>query len=132
MTAQELKKLIKESIREEIKDILKEAVEIASRPSLQQEHVRIPSPTSIVDTKPLDPITRILRETKAGMSREDYKQVMSLENKNTLSPTPAKPMLQTGTRPEDIGSVDLSTIPGIGKAAQILKEAEKKDKERHL
>lgn len=126
MTTQELKKIIKESIREELKDLLVEAVEIASRTPLQTENVvQKPAPRKPIEPSipSLDPISRILEETRRGMTREDFKQVIG---EGTVPSS-----FQTGTTPEEIKNVDLSMIPGIGKAAKILKEAEKKDKERN-
>lgn len=131
MTPTELRKLIREetkrAVEEAIKDILVEAVVIASTPTLEEIKKPVKTEKPSKPQPPLDPIARLLEETRQGMSRKEYQEIIS-GNEPLFSET-SKP-LPTGTRPEDIGSVDLSMIPGIGKAALILKEAQKKDKER--
>lgn len=128
MTTTELRKLIREetkrAVEEAIKDILIEAVTVASTPITEVRK----EPVKPVEVQPpLDTIAKILEETRRGMSRKEYQEIVS-SNISTVSETPTS--LPTGIRPEDIGSVNLSMIPGIGKAALILKEAQKKDKER--
>lgn len=84
MTREELVKIIEEAveskvrktIREEFRDILVEAVEIASRPDIKPEK-RI---KRTMDTQPRvssNPIDSLLQETYASMTGEDYRRVFS-------------------------------------------------------
>lgn len=84
MTREELVKIIEEAveskvrkaIREEFRDILVEAVEIASRPDIEPEK-RI---KRTMDTQPRvssNPIDSLLQETYASMTGEDYRRVFS-------------------------------------------------------
>ena len=84
MTREELVKIIEEAveskvrktIREEFRDILVEAVEIASRPDIKPEK-RI---KRTMDTQPgvsSNPIDSLLQETYASMTGEDYRRVFS-------------------------------------------------------
>lgn len=84
MTREELVKIIEEAveskvrktIREEFRDILVEAVEIASRPDIKPEK----KVKRVMDTHPevpSNPIDSLLQETYASMTGEDYRRVFS-------------------------------------------------------
>lgn len=128
MNTTQLKQIIKEAVREELKDLLVEAVKIASQPEEKitpvVREVKKPAPAP----KPvLDPITSILEETKAGITAEDYKNIFG-------TGAPDINFTQTNlsaTRPEDVGSVDLSLIPGLERMQTILEGAKEKDRIRH-
>ena len=80
-----LRKLIREEVRaamqEELKEILQEAIDIASTPQkapvVYQEHAKKPVHFKHVEPIPgVDPIiSKLIQETKAGMSRDDYRTV---------------------------------------------------------
>ena len=119
MTREELVKIIEEAveskvrkaIREEFRDILVEAVEIASRPDIKPEK-RI---KRTMDTQPgvsSNPIDSLLQETYASMTGEDYRRVFSEPSAEG----------NQGVDPE---------LPDFALRAASIYEASKKVKNRH-
>lgn len=99
---------VQEAIRSELREILTEAVEIASRPSGDNT-------TEVTEelSTGFSGLDSILQETRKGMTREDYKNVL-------------------GEGLETPAAAATSELPSfISRAKAIFDAANLKDKERH-
>lgn len=133
MKVELLKKLIKEAVREVVREELSELISensTQSRPAVQHvtkyEEFK---PTVAKPVKTGDPIMDILNETRASMTQETYKDLMSatsdmvqapglgINQAGNLSATPAP-------------GIDLSTLSFAKNAGAIFKASVEKDKTR--
>lgn len=142
MKLDSLRKVIREevktAIREELQDMLTEAVKIASAPSTEKNDGY--KPVVEKDLKrtwskgPLNPavsgIESMLEQTAASMTQADYKNVINADSSAVSAPNMASSvasnMGMTGPAP----GLDLSKLDFLGKAKSILDAANKKDVER--
>ena len=135
MNVKELRKLIREevkfAIRQELKDLLVEAVTIAATAPQQQEEVK---PFKVETKKPMqrpvldetavfggNSLNDVLEATRKGMTPSDLQEMStSIQGDQVTEGVSDRAMP---------GDVDLSSIPGLGKASQVFKEAQAKSKQ---
>lgn len=140
MKLEELRKVIREEVRnafrEELRDVLVEAVSIASNPtpSITTEN-RQSSFAAEPKFKPVpkafkpsgNPLEDMLQMTAASMTKDDARNIMeggvSAPN---LASSMANQLGMTGAQP----GLDLSQLPFVNKAKQLLEAANQKDKQR--
>lgn len=138
MKLDELRKIIREEVRsavkDEIQDMLTEAVKVASAPSKMQPAPQAGNTSwSAPKAKPQhlgDPIMEMLNQTKASMTQQDYQQVISMDSSMVSKPnfahSMASQMGMTGPQP----GLDLSQLDFVSKAKAVFDASNKKDKER--
>lgn len=140
MNIKELKRVIREevksAVKEELQDMLNEAVKVASQAETKEQDKPIkenlqtsaPKNTNLYQTG--DPIKDILQETRANMSGEEYKNVYTGTSQQVAKPnlaqTTAGQMSMTGPEP----GLDLSKLDFAKKAGAVYKKSLEKDKER--
>ena len=152
MKLAELRKIIREEVRaavkEEVQDMLTEAIKIASAPTKMQP-APIAGQTSWSAPKQAqkiqsDPIMEMLNMTKKSMTAEDYNQVMSMDSTNVAKPNFAQSMASqmgmTGTTNHNMASqigmtgehhgLDLSQLGFVKKAKAVFDASNEKDKTR--
>ena len=93
MKVQELKKIIREevkaAIKEELQDMLNEAVKIASTPSTPSTPVKQPAPKKVnYGTGGLEDL---LEDTRSSMSSDDYRNVVSMDSSMVSKPNVSIP-----------------------------------------
>lgn len=138
MKLDELRKIIREEVRaavkEEVQDMLTEAIKIASAPTKMQP-APIAGQTSWSAPKQAqkiqsDPIMEMLNMTKKSMTAEDYNQVISMDSTNVAKPNFAQSMAsQMGMTGEHHG-LDLSQLDFVKKAKAVFDASNEKDKTR--
>lgn len=139
MKLDELRKIIREEVRaavkDEIQDMLTEAVKVASAPTKMQPAPQAGNTSwSAPKTKSApvtgDPIMEMLNQTKASMTQQDYQQVISMDSTMVSKPnfahSMASQMGMTGPQP----GLDLSQLDFVSKAKAVFDASNKKDKER--
>ena len=142
MKLNQLRKIIREEVRsavkEELQDILNEAVKNASTPTVQKvaEHKQVdstvpkPSPTNPVaeiktGTKSLD---EMLKQTQASMTNEEYKNVFAgtsdmVQGMPNMASTMMNQMnMGAGRQP----GLDISNLDFVSKAKAVLDASNKK------
>lgn len=138
MKLNQLRKIIREEVRsavkEELQDILNEAVKHASTPLSEYKPVKAdvpkPSPTNPVaeiktGTKSLD---EMLKQTKASMTSEEYKNVFTgtadmVSGMPNMASTMANQMnMNAGNQP----GLDISSLDFVNKAKAVLDASNKK------
>lgn len=124
---------VKKAISEELREILVEAVQIASTPqhsrtlpvrkkvSVKEDFEK--SFDSHFQKSEIDPIMDLLQETQHSMSRQDFANVGASDDLQN-QPKPEIVSLQ-----ENLDSVELSSF--ARRAEAILDASNKKDRERH-
>lgn len=158
MKLDQLRKIIREEVRaavkEELQDVINEAVKIASAPTKMQpapqpgtsewsapkkptkqelaEMIGLktpPKPTNIEFSKNKS-INSILQQTQKSMTNEDYKQVFTgtsdMVSKPNFASSMASQMGMSGAQP----GLDLSQLDFVKNAKNIFDASVKKDKQR--
>jgi len=142
MKLEELRKVIREEVekafKEQLKDVLIEAVQIASTPSTlkteqktntkQITDFKAPTPQPKKFVPSGNPIEDMLQMTKANMTSADAAAIMGEGvHMPTMATTVAQQMhMGGGNQP----GLDLSQLPFINKAKTLLEAANEKDKQR--
>ena len=142
MKLEELRKVIREEVekafKEQLKEVLIEAVQIASAPStLKTEqktntkeitNFKVPQQKQQKFVPTGNPIEDMLQMTKASMTSEDAKAIMGegVHMPNMASSVAQQMHMGGGNQP----GLDLSQLPFIGKAKAVLEAANQKDKQR--
>jgi hypothetical protein len=142
MKLEELRKVIREEVekafKEQLKDVLIEAVQIASTPSTlkteQKTNTKQVTDFKIPQAQPKkfqptgNPIEDMLQMTKASMTSADAAAIMGEgAHMPSMANTVAHQLnLGGGNQP----GLDLSQLPFIGKAKELLEAANQKDKQR--
>jgi hypothetical protein len=142
MKLEELRKVIREEVekafKEQLKEVLIEAVQIASAPStLQTEQktntkqvtdFKIPAAQPKKYVPSGNPIEDMLQMTKASMTAADAAAIMGegVHMPNMASTVAQQMHMGGGNQP----GLDLSQLPFIGKAKTLLEAANQKDKQR--
>ena len=138
MKANEFKQLIKEAVREAIREELTNVVAAPTKPVQEQARYQ-PTGNSMLDA---------LNETRSSMSSEDYRNIAGDTLKSSLAQsfnrsmfTPQQDTIKpTSTDPRAVDAavaaapktgLDLSQLGFISKAAAIVKEADRKQKEKY-
>lgn len=128
---------VKAAIKEELQDMLNEAVKIASQvqtetqqPKAVQEQFTNYQPKETNLYKTGDPIQDLLQETRTSMTGEQYRDVYAgtsnMVTKPNLSQTTASQIDATGLEP----GLDLNKLPFAKKAGAVFKKSLEKDKKR--
>lgn len=158
MKIDQLRKIIREEVRaavkEELQDVINEAVKIASTPTQMQpapqpgtsdwsvakkpskqelaEMIGLktpPKPTNIEFSKN-EAINSMLQQTQKGMTNEDYQQVFTgtsdMVSKPNFASSMANQMGISGAQP----GLDLSQLDFVKNAKNIFDASVKKDKQR--
>lgn len=136
---------VQKAIQEEVRDIIIEAVRIASStneaPKEVQESYAPPkiSPKSSTDTahvdlvdlrnqfKAMNPIEQMLEETKLNFTSADAKNFSGNIQNRAGAMAHELGMMNDGPQP----GLDLSSLPFLNKAKSILDVSKQKDRERH-
>lgn len=147
MKLEELRKVIREEVRnafrEELRDVLVEAVSIASAPNTsvttENRQSSFAAPNTLESIQPTfkpvpkafkpsgNPIEDMLQMTAASMTRDDAKAIMGEGvSAPNLASSMANQLGMTGAQP----GLDLSQLPFVNKAKQLLEAANQKDKQR--
>ena len=158
MKIDQLRQIIREEVRaavkEELQDMLTEAVKIASTPTKMQpapqpgtsdwSAVKKPSKQELAEMMGLktppkqtnieftanSSINNILKQTQQSMTNEDYKQVFAGNSDMVQKPNYASAMAsQMGMTGGQVG-IDISKLDFVSKAKSVLDLSEKKDKQR--
>ena len=142
MKLEELRKVIREEVekafKDQLKEVLIEAVKIASAPSSLQTEQKTeakqvtnfkaptPQPKKYVPTG--NSIEDMLQMTRASMTSADAAAIMGEgAHMPSMASTVAHQMnLGGGNQP----GIDLSQLPFIGKAKELLEAANQKDRQR--
>ena len=139
MKVQELKKIIREevkaAVKEELQDMLNEAVKVASTPSISSAPIKQPAPKKVnYGTGGLEDL---LEDTRSSMSSDDYKNVISMDSSMVTKPNLASMMANqtgmVGEQPTFTGNepgLDLSQLDFVTKAKSVLDMSYQKDKNR--
>ena len=128
-----LRKLIREEVKaamkEQLQEIMNEAVKAASTPSKPQKVVATEQKKNAPVTK--GSIDEMLQMTKTSMTNEDYRSIGNFDSgqvpRSNMAGSIASQMnVSAGNQP----GIDLSAIPGLSKAKQVLDAAYAKDKQK--
>ena len=145
MKLDQLRKIIREevktAVKEELQDMLTEAVRIASQPQTKQVQTeyssKLGTPTTDV-AKSLftsnNPITEMLNQTKATMTNEEYKNVYTGTSNMVQKPNFASMMASNMGMNEPSGpqpGLDISQFDFIKKAGAVYNKSIEKDKEKY-
>jgi hypothetical protein len=147
MKLDQLRKVIREevktAIKEELQEIMNEAVRVASTPvehtqqTVYEHNVGIPT-TDIAAPSPgvtsTDPITEMLNQTRATMTSEDYRTATSATSDMVSKPNFASMMahnmgMNEGTGP--LPGIDISQLDFVKKAGAIYSKSVENDKQKH-
>jgi hypothetical protein len=142
MKLEELRKVIREEVekafKEQLKEVLLEAVQIASTPSTLQTEQKTetkqvntfkaptPQPKKYIPTG--NPIEDMLQMTRANMTSADAAAIMGegVHMPNMATTVAHQMNLGGGNQP----GIDLTQLPFIAKAKELLEAANQKDKQR--
>ena len=146
MKLDQLRQIIREEVRsavkDELADVLTEAVAIASKP----EQTYAPAPVKQKDlsrtwsTGKMNsgtvPLEEMLQQTAKTMTGEEYKNITGASGPTAGgAPNMASSMANKMGMTENSGpmpGLDISKLPFVNKAKQVLDAAYKKDKNRGL
>ena len=134
MDVKQFRQIIREEVRkamqDELRDILTEAVEIASRPEQPHSHTqpqpgKVVQPEEIEEQRTVKSLSTLLQDTAASMSQDDYRDVLGADS------TVTKP--DFGVIEESTGAPTSSDVLPVfaARAAEIFAAANEKDRERH-
>ena len=140
MKLDQLRKIIREevkaAVKEELQDMLNEAVRVASQPQVKE--VAVPQGKLVNVKKPLpsstDPIMEMLNQTKASMTSDEYKNVYSGTSDMVQKPNFASMMATNMGMKENNGpmpGLDISQFDFVKKAGAVYKKSVQKDKEKY-
>ena len=140
MKLDQLRKIIREevkaAVKEELQDMLNEAVRVASQPEKKEVATPQAKPMNVGKPKPTsnDPITEMLNQTKATMTSEEYTNVFSGTSDMVQKPNFASMMASNMGMTENKGpmpGLDISQFDFVKKAGEVYKKSVQKDKERY-
>jgi len=150
MKIDQLRKIIREEIktafREELQEVLTEAVKIASEPVIEKPSVAVKKPskqelaeligiktppksTNVEFTKDSG-INEMLKQTQANMTSEEYKQVFNGTSDMVQKPNFASAMANQMGMSNAQPGVDISKLDFVSKAKSIYDASIKKDKQK--
>ena len=158
MKLDQLRKIIREEVRaavkEELQEVMNEAVRVASRPTVEESSVVAkkpskqelaemiglktpPKPTNIEFSKN-ESINAMLQQTQKSMTNEEYQQVFSGTSDMVRKPNFASMMsAQMGFDPNSpaapsgpMPGIDISKLDFVSKAKSVFDASVKKDKQR--
>ena len=147
MKLDQLRKIIREevkaAVKEELQEVMTEAVRIASKPEQTFYEGALGKPTTDVArpakevskvTNSKDPIMQMLEQTKASMTNEEYKQVFNGTSDSVQKPNFASMMASNmgmvdSSRP--VSGLDISQFDFVKKAGDVYKASIEKDKQKY-
>ena len=132
MKLDQLRKIIREEVRaavkEELQEVMNEAVKAASTPTMQEVPKGQPKKWSVGKSATLD---EMLNQTAATMTGAEAKNIMgSGVSKPNFASMMSNQMVKEASPSGPPVGLDLSQIPGLNKAKQVLDAAYKKDQNR--
>ena len=133
MKLDQLRKIIREevknAVKEELQDILNEAVKVASETKRKKVTYEKPA----VHNKNSNSITEMLNQTKASMTSQEYRNVFAgtsdMVSKPNFATSMASSMGMQGSTTNQPG-LDISQLDFVKKAGDVYKAAIVKDKEK--
>ena len=149
MKLDQLRKVIREevkaAVKEELQEMLNEAVRVASQPTGKQTMYAhntgtpttdVAKPIQVEKPKPTsnDPIMEMLNQTKASMTSEEYKSVYTGTSNMVQKPNFASMMASDMGMTEPKGpmpGLDISQFDFVKKAGQVYKKSVEKDKQKY-
>ncbi len=141
MKLDQLRKIIREevkaAVKEELQEMLTEAVRVASQPDAKPNVQKFESPTKIQEVqtaKSSDPITEMINQTKASMTNSEYQNVYNGTSDMVQKPNFAEMMasnmgMVNSGRPAP--GLDISQFDFVKKAGDIYKASVEKDKQKY-
>ena len=141
MKLDQLRKIIREevkaAVKEELQEMLTEAVRVASQPDAKPNVQKFESPTKIQEVqtaKSSDPIQEMINQTKASMNNDEYRNVVSGTSDMVQKPNFAEMMasnmgLVDSGRPAP--GLDISQFDFVKKAGAVYKASVEKDKQKY-
>ena len=143
MKLDQLRKIIREevkaAVKEELQDMLTEAVRVASQPTAKPGVQKFEAPAKIQEVqkpKPTssDPIMEMLNQTKASMTNEEYQSVFTGTSDMVQKPNFAS-MMASNMGMVDSGrpapGLDISQFDFVKKAGEVYKASVEKDKQKY-
>ena len=133
MKLNQLRKIIREevkaAVKEELQEMLTEAVRVASQPVAKPSVEKTPQPNSFSS----DSLTEMLNQTKASMTNEEYKNVFTGTADMVQKPNFAE-MMASNMGMVDSGrpapGLDISQFDFVKKAGEVYKASLEKDKQK--
>lgn len=132
-----IRREVKAAIQEEVRDIIVEAVRIAStpksteQPTVNQAVRNVPSPSRAdirAQFQAMNPIEQMLQETKLSFTSADAKNFMSGGPTNPNKAVAVAHELGMMDTPQSNVGIDLSSLPFLKNAKTILDLSKEKDK----
>ncbi len=141
MKLDQLRKIIREevkaAVKEELQEMLTEAVRVASQPDAKPNVQKFESQTRIQEVqtaKSSDPIAEMINQTKASMNNDEYRNVISGTSDMVQKPNFAE-MMASNMGMVDSGrpapGLDISQFDFVKKAGDIYKASVEKDKQKY-
>lgn len=124
MKASEFKNLIKEAVREVLKEELMEIVQ----PPVQESSPSLPLADKPVYKATGNAMLDALNETRSSMSTQDYRNVLNMNS--SMAPM-FRPGTQAAIQSAPKAGLDISNLGFVKNAAEIVKIADKKQKEKY-
>lgn len=145
MKLDQLRNIIREEVRaavkEELQEVMTEAVRIASKPEQTLYEGALGTPTTDV-AKPVkevsktynskDPIMQMLEQTRANMTGDEYRNITNAQG--VQRPNFASSMANQMGMVENKGpqpGLDISQFDFVKKAGEVYKKSIEKDKQKH-
>ncbi len=134
---------VKAAIKEELQDMLNEAVKIASQPStpnvqkfneykpVVQKDLKQTWSTGKINTGTV-PLEEMLNQTADEMTSDDFKQIVNAQapNSGTAATTTLANQMGLTENSGPMPGIDISKLDFVSKAKSVLDAAYKKDKNR--
>ena len=141
MKLDQLRKIIREevkaAVKEELQEMLTEAVRVASQPDAKPNVQKFESQTKIQEVqtaKSSDPIAEMINQTKASMNNDEYRNVISGTSDMVQKPNFAE-MMASNMGMVDSGrpapGLDISQFDFVKKAGAVYKASVEKDKHKY-
>jgi hypothetical protein len=141
MKLDQLRKIIREevkaAVKEELQEMLTEAVRVASQPDAKPNVQKFESQTKIQEVqtaKSSDPIAEMINQTKASMNNDQYRNVISGTSDMVQKPNFAE-MMASNMGMVDSGrpapGLDISQFDFVKKAGAVYKASVEKDKQKY-
>ena len=136
MKLNQLRKIIREevkaAVKEELQDMLNEAVKVASLPDKRIKNKTSYKPTT--STSKSNSIDQLMEQTKASMTNTDYKQVFNgtsdMVQKPNFAAMMANNMGMTESSTPQVG-LDISKLDFVNKASKVYNASVEKDKAKY-
>lgn len=127
---------VKAAVKEELQDMLTEAVKVASTPQDLKETKSLNTlinSNNKTTTKSSDPITEMMNQTRAAMTGTEYKNVFSGTSDMVQKPNFASMMASNMGMVESnkpVVGLDISQFDFVKKAGEVYKASVEKDKQK--